>query len=109
LIASAYERTLHRRADDGVSCSIGSSDRLTASTFTVVQEDGIMMTKAERLAQFKAQKPTAFAPRTQERIVRYGDTYVARFLSGGTWILEVWVREDGRWKAAAVQVTTAKK
>ena len=84
-------------------------DRLTASAFTVVQEDGVMMTKAERLTQFKAQKPTPFEPRTRDRVVRYGDTYIARYLTGGVWILEVWVREDGRWKAAAVQVTTAKK
>ena len=84
-------------------------DRLTASTFTVVKEDGVMMTKAERLTEFKAQKPTAFEPRTRERVVRYGDAYVARYLSGGSWILELWVREDSRWKAAAVQVTTAKK
>ena len=84
-------------------------DRLTASTFTVVQADGVMMTKAERLTQFKAQKATAFEPRTRERVVRYGDAYVARYFGGGAWIIEVWVREDGRWKAAAVQVTTAKK
>ena len=84
-------------------------DRLTASTFTVVQEDGVMMTKAERLTQFKAQKPTPFEPRTRERVVRYGEAYVARYLSGGAWLLELWVREDGHWKAAAVQVTTAKQ
>jgi len=83
--------------------------RLTASTFTVVQEDGVMMTKAERLTQFKAQKPTPFEPRTRERVVRYGEAYVARYLSGGAWLLELWVREDGHWKAAAVQVTTAKQ
>ena len=84
-------------------------DRLTANTFTVVQDDGVMMTKAERLTQFKAQKPTGFEPRTRERVVRYGDTYLARYLSGEWWILELWVREDSRWKAAAVQVTPAKK
>ena len=84
-------------------------DRLTASAFTVVQEDGVMMTKAERLTQFKAQKPTPFEPRTRDHVVRYGDAYIARYLTGGVWILELWVREDGRWKAAAVQVTTAKK
>ena len=69
-------------------------DRLTASTFTVVQEDGVMMTKAERLTQFKAQKPTPFEARTRERVVRYGEAYVARYLSGGAWLLELWVRED---------------
>ena len=84
-------------------------DRLTASAFTVVQEDGVMMTKAERLTQFRAQKPTPFEPCTRDRVARYGDAYIARYLTGGVWVLELWVREDGRWKAAAVQVTTAKK
>src|SRR5687768_15705673 len=84
-------------------------DRLTASAFTVVQEDGVMMTKAERLTQFKAQTPTPFEPRTRDRVARYGDAYIAHYLTGGVWVLELWVREDGRWKAAAVQVTTAKK
>ena len=31
-----------------------------------------MMTRAERLAQFKAQKPIVFEPRTREQVVRYG-------------------------------------
>jgi len=84
-------------------------DRLTASTFTVVQEDGVMMTRAERLTQFKAQKPSGFAPRTREIVTRLGDVYVARYLRGSVWILDVWTREGGRWKVAAVQVTTAKK
>lgn len=84
-------------------------DRQTASTFTVVQEDGVMMTKAERLAQIRTQKPTAFRPRIREHVARYGDAYVARYLDDGKWILELWVREDGRWKVAAVQVTTVKK
>jgi len=84
-------------------------DQLTAAAFTVVQEDGVMMTRAERLTQFKAQKPSGFAPRTREIVTRLGDVYVARYLRGSVWILDVWTREGGRWKVAAVQVTTAKK
>ena len=84
-------------------------DQLTAATFTVVQEDGVMMTRAERLTQFKAQKPSPFEPRTRETVTRLGDVYVARYLSGTIWVLEVWTREGGSWKVAAVQVTTAKK
>jgi len=84
-------------------------DRLTASSFTVVQDDGVMMSKAERLAQLKTQKPTPFTPRLRETVTRYGDTYLARYLSGGTWEIELWIREDGRWKVAAVQITTAKQ
>ena len=42
-------------------------DQLTAAAFTVVQEDGVMMTRAERLTQFKAQKP-AGSRRVRERV-----------------------------------------
>ncbi len=84
-------------------------DRLTASTFTVVQEDGSMMTKAERISQLKTQSATPFEPRARETVNHYGDVWVARYLTGNVWVLEVWIKENDAWKVAAVQVTTAKK
>ena len=33
---------------------------------------------------------------------------VARFFSGGLWVLEVWTRETGTWMVLMSQVTTAK-
>lgn len=83
--------------------------RLTAETFTVVQEDGSIMTKAERLAQMKTQTPSTPTPHQREQIDQYGDVFVRRFLAGGTWVLDIWAKNGGTWRVVAVQVTTAKK
>ena len=37
-----------------------------------------------------------------------GEVVIARFFSGGLWVLEVWTREAGSWKVLTSQVTTAK-
>ena len=84
-------------------------DRLTADDFTVVQEDGILMTKPERLTQLKGQKPTTPLPAQQEQVKRYREAFVRRFRSGDVWVLEVWAKDARGWRAQAVQVTTAAK
>jgi hypothetical protein len=84
-------------------------DRLTAATFTVVREDGSMMTKAQRLAQLRTESPRPFQPRSREAVNRHGDVFVARFLGGDVWVLEIWARQNDTWKVVAVQVTNAKK
>jgi hypothetical protein len=67
------------------------------------------MTKAQRLAQLKTQKPAPATVFQRVQIKHYGDAYVRRFLSGDIWVLDVWVRQPAGWRVAAVQVTTAKK
>ncbi len=84
-------------------------DRLTADEFTLVDETGTFMTKAQRLAQLKTQKPSAATPHEREQVTGQGDVYVRRFLSGGQWVLDVWVRKPAGWRVTAVQVTNAKK
>ena len=84
-------------------------DRLTASTFTVVGQDGSMLTKAERLALMKSQGGMPPWTRSREVAHRYGDVFVVRFFANSEWFLEVWVMEEGQWKSAATQVTFAKK
>jgi hypothetical protein len=63
-------------------------DRLTTADFTVVNQDGRISTKAERLADLKGEKPSE--PRTkpqQEHFTRYGDTVIRRALmAGGFWV-----------------------
>jgi len=83
-------------------------DRLTAAEFTLVDETGTFMTKAQRLAQLKAQKPSAALPHEKEQITGQGDVYVRRFLSGGQWWLDIWVRTPAGWRVTAVQGTVAK-
>ena len=84
-------------------------DRLTADGFSVVREDGSLMTKAERLAQLKTDQPTAATPQEHLDIKHYQDVYLRRFLSGGSWILDIWAKDARGWRVVAVQVTTAKK
>jgi uncharacterized protein DUF4440 len=88
-------------------------DRLTTDDFTVVQADGVLLTKAERLAQFKTQQAATPVPPQQEQIKRYGDVVVRRALrqtrTGDAWVLDIWVKDARGWRVAAVQVTSAKK
>jgi hypothetical protein len=83
-------------------------ERYTAPTFTTVQQDGSLMTRAERLSNLRAQTSKAYVPRSREQNERRGDLVVARFFSGGLWVLEVWTRETGTWMVLMSQVTTAK-
>lgn len=84
-------------------------DRFTAAGFTVVQETGVLMNKAERLSEMRQQTPST--PETLQRvdIQHYQDVYLRRFLAGSVWVLDIWVKEPAGWRVVAVQVTTAKQ
>ena len=84
-------------------------DRLTAEDFTVVTPDGVLMNKAERLAQFKTQQPMPAAAPEQMQIKRYGNAFVRRFRGRDLWVMDVWAKDRKGWRVAAVQVTNAKK
>ena len=83
-------------------------EKYTALTFTTVQQDGSFMTRAERLANLRTQTPRPYVPRSREQNERRGDLVIARFFSGGFWVLEVWTRESGTWMVLMSQVTTSK-
>jgi len=83
-------------------------ERYTAPTFTTVQQDGSFMTRAERLANLRTQAPRPYVARSREQNTQRGDVVIARFFSGGLWVLEVWTRETGTWMVLTSQVTTAK-
>ena len=83
-------------------------EKYTAPNFTTVQQDGSFMTRAERPANLRTQKPRPYVARSREQNERRGDVVAARFFSGGLWVLEVWIRETGMWMVLMSQVTTAK-
>jgi len=83
-------------------------ERYTAPTFTTVQQDGSFLTRAERLANLKTQTARPYVPRSREQNTQRSDVVIARFFSGGLWVLEVWTRESGAWMVLTSQVTTAK-
>ena len=82
-------------------------EKYTAPTFTTVQQDGSFMTRAERLANLRTQTPRPYVPRSREQNTQRGEIVLARFFSGGFWVLEVWTRETGTWMVLMSQVTTA--
>jgi hypothetical protein len=83
-------------------------EKYTAPSFTTVQQDGSFLTRAERLAHLRTQTPRPYVPRSRELNERRGDLVIARFFSGGLWVLEVWTREAGAWTVLMSQVTTAR-
>lgn len=87
-------------------------ERLTATGFTVVDDNGHRFTRAERLTDFKKTKP-AGSPGVcgQERTAMFanGTTATRTCLIDGTWWLDVWVKGATGWQVVAVQGTRAAK
>ena len=84
-------------------------DRLTHEDFTVVLGDGVLRTKAERLAHLKTQRPTPWVAPTQETVTVRGEIAVQRFRSTDTWDIVIWVKDAKGWRVIAAQDTPAKK
>ena len=84
-------------------------DRLTTDDFTVVQENGRLLTKAERLAEIRKHRPMPATGCEKELVKVYGNTAVRRCSGDGQWDLEVWVKSEKGWQVAAVQVTNVAK
>ena len=87
-------------------------ERYTADAFIVTGPTGRVEDKAQRVG--RGDKPVGQNPATleDETITPYGDdTVVLTWRTsnpggGGMRFLEVWVRERGTWKVAAVQLTS---
>jgi hypothetical protein len=82
-------------------------DRLTADGFTVVQSDGRVLNKAERLGELRTQTPASVPVVDQQHVQNYGDVVVHRVRSGDVWVLEVWVRGERGWQVSITQLTQA--
>jgi uncharacterized protein DUF4440 len=83
-------------------------DRLTSADFTAVDNEGNVLTKAERLAALKKQGPVV--RRTSEEQVRmYGNTAVQRSRVGDVRAIQVWVRQPQGWQVVATQLTSVAK
>ncbi len=109
-VPADLQKTMDERDQAVAKIDVATWDRLTADDFTLVDDTGAFMTKAQRLAQFKTQKPTPYTAPQRVQVKKYGDAYVRRFLNGGNlWVLDIWVRQPAGWRVAAVQTTTAKK
>ena len=84
-------------------------NRFTTADLTDVRTDGILLTRAERLALLKTQTPTTPVQREQVQIRHYDDVYVRRSQTVDAWVLDIWVKDAGVWRVVAAQLTTAKE
>jgi hypothetical protein len=101
---------MRQRSQAVASADAATWDGLTADDFTVVLPNGLMLTKGQRLALLKKEKPRHQTALQQEQIKHYGETYVRRFRGDRGWVLEVWTKDAaGKWRVSAVQVTSAAK
>ncbi len=103
LVKAAHDR------DEAVDkADTATWDRLTTPDFTVVDDSGRSMSRAERIAEIKGTKPAASPnPCQQEQFKVYGNAATRRCLDRNAWWLESWVKSDQGWRAAAIQGTAA--
>jgi hypothetical protein len=101
LVKAAHDR------DEAVDKADSATwDRLTTPDFTLVDDSGRFMSKAERIAEIKASKPAASTnPCQQEQFQVYGSVATRRCRDRNTWWLESWVKSDEGWRVAAIQGT----
>jgi hypothetical protein len=81
-------------------------DRMTTANFLVVNARGVVETREQRVG--RADKPLPGGGGTggeEEKVSVYGDTVVLTWKQGNNRFIEVWVKEGGMWKVAAVQMT----
>ena|SRR5437867_4723338 len=83
--------------------------RYTADDFFVVGGTGVLESRAQRVARANVARQ-AQVPSLDEKITPYGDNTVilswrTNNPTGGSRMLEVWVKQRGMWKVAAVQTT----
>ena len=89
---------------------VSTWERLTTSGFIGVRPEGMLMTRAERAAQLKAEKPEARPKPAQEQFIRYGDTVLRQLRqTNGTLWIDVWVKEGPTWRVASSQGTPSVK
>lgn len=104
-IPDDLRRAMNERAEAIFQARSDDWDRLTAADFTVVQPDGRLMTKTERLAELRTQTPSSVPAEEHEYIRVYGDVVVRRIRSEDVWVLEVWVRGQRGWQVSITQLT----
>ena len=95
--------------------AMGSGDpegwgKYTTDDFIVIQADGSIKTKPERMAEIKA-TPTQAGSNTEQKWRTYGgntavSTALATIDGKPTRVTSIWVKQDGGWKVASVQLTT---
>jgi ketosteroid isomerase-like protein len=121
IAASAFAATAGPQADkalqdaaDARSKAMTSGDadgwgKYTTDDFIVIEADGTIKTKAQRLAEIKA-TPNPPSNPTDQKVRMYGPatavtTAQITYQGKPARVTSVWVQQQGQWKVASVQLT----
>ncbi len=106
-VPADLQTAMKQRADALARADAATWGRLTADNFVVVAGNGLLQTKAQRLAQFKAGRPNGPRSAEHETVQMYGNTAVQRFqsTSDGIWVAFVWAKDRNGWRVAFAQLT----
>jgi ketosteroid isomerase-like protein len=117
LVLQLQRREAHQ-ADLMVKRDVGSIEPLLADDCILVAPDGSRNSKSEALSQLEQGECTLeFTEMSDTRVRMYGDTSVVTFVStekskymgqdvsGRYRVMDVWVRNDGKWQIVASQAT----
>jgi ketosteroid isomerase-like protein len=88
--------------------------KYTTDDFIVIEPDGAIKTKAQRMAEIKSTSPSSAGgpgmPTDQKWRMYESSTAVSTMQTSidgkPTRVTSVWVKQQGDWKAASVQLTT---
>jgi hypothetical protein len=85
-------------------------DKYTAEKFMVVGPTGAVETREQRVGRADKALPQN-ATLEEERITPYanGNVVILNWRQGTNRFIEVWAKENGSWKTAAVQITKIEK
>lgn len=108
-VSPELRSAMQARLDAVWKKDVAAWSRLTAEEFTVVVPEGVLQTKADRLAALSTEKVEVPHQVRREQIHTYGEAAVRRFVDGNEWVLEVWIRQNGMWRVVAAQVALAKQ
>lgn len=106
-VPADLQTAIRQRADALQRADAATWGRLTADNFVVVTGNGMVQTKAERIAQIKAGQPNGPSSAEHETVQVYGNTAVQRVQStpDGIWVAFVWVKGPSGWRVTYAQVT----
>jgi ketosteroid isomerase-like protein len=87
--------------------------KYTTDDFIVIEADGALKTKAQRMTEIKStpNSPAGASTPTDQKWRMYGSSTAVSTLQISidgkpTRVTSVWVKEQGEWKVASVQLTT---
>jgi hypothetical protein len=107
-VPADLQQAIRERGEALQAADAAKWERSTAEEFTLVDADGKVLTRSERLAAIKTQPRSTTQPE-METVRVYGDTAVHRVRQAGGWVIQVWVRKPAGWKVVATQLTRITK